>query len=463
MSSQLIERNVIDRAISEAMAQGADFAEVFAEDSRSSVASLDDSIVDELSAGHSRGVGIRIVYGETTGFAHTSDLSEKSILEAVRAARAVRNVGESKVIDQVDTSPKGIEPRDVKIDKQRQVELLRRLDAVARDQGDQIAQVVAGIGQSQRRILVANSNGLFVSDEQFRSRISVSAVAKGDTGLQTGYHTAALTLTLDELMDRVNIEDVAIEAALLALLKLDAKPAPSGALPVVIKGGSGGILFHEACGHGLEADHIVKGASVYANRLGEKVASDLVTLVDDGTVGSEWGTYRYDDEGNPAQTNVLIQDGVLVDYMWDRNRSVKENHEVSGNGRRQSYKHLPMVRMTNTFMLAGADQPEDIIADTLNGIYVAKLSGGQVNTTTGDFVFGTSEAYLIENGRITAPLRDTNLIGNGPEILSLIDAVGNDFSMTPGTCGKAGQSVPVGCGQATLRVSSMTVGGTADA
>ena len=463
MSSQLIERNVIDRVISEAMAQGADFAEVFAEDSRSSVASLDDSIVDELSAGHSRGVGIRIVYGETTGFAHTSDLSEKSILEAVRAARAVRNVGESKVIDQVGTSPKGIEPRDVKIDKQRQVELLRRLDAVARDQGDQIAQVVAGIGQSQRRILVANSNGLFVSDEQFRSRISVSAVAKGDTGLQTGYHTAALTLALDELMDRVNIEDVAIEAALLALLKLDAKPAPSGALPVVIKGGSGGILFHEACGHGLEADHIVKGASVYANRLGEKVASDLVTLVDDGTVGSEWGTYRYDDEGNPAQTNVLIQDGVLVDYMWDRNRSVKENHEVSGNGRRQSYKHLPMVRMTNTFMLAGADQPEDIIADTPNGIYVAKLSGGQVNTTTGDFVFGTSEAYLIENGRITAPLRDTNLIGNGPEILSLIDAVGNDFSMTPGTCGKAGQSVPVGCGQATLRVSSMTVGGTADA
>ncbi len=234
-------------------------------------------------------------------------------------------------------------------------------------------------------------------------------------------------------------------------------------MPVVLAGGSGGILFHEACGHGLEADHIVKEASVYVGRVGEQVASPLVTLVDDGTVGSEWGTYAIDDEGKPAQRNVLIDHGVLTDYLWDFLRSRREGRSSSGNGRRQSYQHLPMVRMTNTFLLAGDADPDEVVAQTPKGVYVAKLGGGQVNTTTGDFVFGTTEAYLIENGKITEPLRDANLIGNGPEILRRVDAVATDFGMTPGTCGKDGQSVPVGCGQATLRVTGITVGGTAGA
>jgi TldD protein len=231
---------------------------------------------------------------------------------------------------------------------------------------------------------------------------------------------------------------------------------------VVIKRGSGGVLFHEACGHGLEADLVGKGASVYRGKVGEMVASSLVTLIDDGTMSGEWGAIGIDDEGHHSQKNTLIENGVLTDYMWDYLRARKENHRQSGNGRRQSYMHLPMVRMTNTFVINGSSEPDDIVKATKNGVYVAKLGGGSVNTASGDFVFGMTEAYLIENGEITEPLREGNLIGNGPQVLRDIDMLGNDFAMgNPGTCGKDGQGVPVGDGQPTLRVKSLTIGGTA--
>ena len=221
-------------------------------------------------------------------------------------------------------------------------------------------------------------------------------------------------------------------------------------------------MFHEACGHGLEADLVAKGASVFADRLGEQVASPLVTLVDDGTMDREWGCLAIDDEGHPAQRNVLIEDGVLTDYLWDGLRARKEGRASSGNGRRQTYRHLPMVRMTNTYLLNAQSDPDDIVSSTEHGVYVAHLGGGQVNTATGDFVFGMTEAYLIEDGLITEPLREGNLIGNGPKVLEVIDAVGNDFEMgPPGTCGKDGQGVPVGDGVPTLRVTNLTVGGTA--
>jgi TldD protein len=230
----------------------------------------------------------------------------------------------------------------------------------------------------------------------------------------------------------------------------------------VIRCGSGGVLFHEACGHGLEADHIAKSVSVFAGQLDKVVASPLVTLVDDGTMSREWGALAIDDEGHPSARNVLIQDGMLTDYMWDWLRARREGRPAAANGRRQSYEYLPMVRMTNTFILAGPEDPDEIIRSTPRGVYVAKLGGGQVNTATGDFVFGMTEAYLIEDGRLTEPLRDANLIGNGPQVLRDIDAVANDFAMgPPGTCGKQGQSVPVGMGQPTLRVRALTIGGTA--
>jgi TldD protein len=480
----VIESAVLERVLGEALRHGGEFAEVFAEDRATSSSVLDDGRVEELSSGRERGAGIRVVVGETTGFAHTADLTEAGLLRAAEAASGVARRGQGGVAtasaialphtgssgwpDDTDEDERAAGDDGAAVGSGRlaskadSLEILRRADDAARATGGAISQVQAGCGSSRRRVLVANSDGLLAADDQWRTRFSVSCVAVGDTGLQTGFETAARTLGA-ELFEEVSVEELAEQAARRALAKLAARPAPSGELPVVLAGGSGGILFHEACGHGLEADHIVKEASVYVGRVGEQVASPLVTLVDDGTVGSEWGTYAIDDEGKPAQRNVLIDHGVLTDYLWDFLRSRREGRSSSGNGRRQSYQHLPMVRMTNTFLLAGDADPDEVVAQTPKGVYVAKLGGGQVNTTTGDFVFGTTEAYLIENGKITEPLRDANLIGNGPEILRRVDAVATDFGMTPGTCGKDGQSVPVGCGQATLRVTGITVGGTAGA
>ena len=286
-------------------------------------------------------------------------------------------------------------------------------------------------------------------------------MAVGDTGMQTGFESVGRPIGF-ELFDEYEVDALARTAANRALTKLGAQPAPSGSMPVVIGPGGGGVLFHEACGHGLEADLVAKQASVFRNRVGQQVAHPEVTLIDDGTMAREWGAYTIDDEGRPAQRNVLIENGVLTDYMWDLLRARKEGRESSGNGRRQSYQHLPMVRMTNTYLANGTESPDDIIAATDRGVYVAHLGGGQVNTATGDFVFGMSEAYLIVNGEIGPPIREGNLIGNGPEVLAGIEALGNDFAMgSPGTCGKDGQGVPVGDGTPTLRVASMTIGGTA--
>jgi TldD protein len=465
----VIETPVVERVLSSALQHGGDFAEVFAEDRSTSSAMLDDGRVEELSSGRERGAGIRVVSGETTGFAHTADLTEDGLLRAAEAASAVarggaggtRAVGVGPLGDQAQGSDGGGSGPRTAGSKGDALSLLRRADEAARASGGAISQVQAACGSSRRQVLIANSDGLLAGDRQARTRFTVSCVATGDTGLQTGYESAARTLGF-EMFDEVSVEELAEMAAKRALSKLAARPAPSGELPVVLAGGSGGILFHEACGHGLEADHILKDASVYTGMVGQQVASPLVTLVDDGTIGSEWGTFGVDDEGRPAQRNVLIDHGVLTDYLWDYLRARKEGRVSSGNGRRQTYQHLPMVRMTNTFLLPGEEDADEIVAQTPRGVYVAKLGGGQVNTTTGDFVFGTTEAYLIEGGKLTEPLRDANLIGNGPEILKRIDAVATDFAMTPGTCGKDGQSVPVGCGQATMRLTGVTIGGTAE-
>ncbi|MEI7654937.1 MAG: TldD/PmbA family protein [Actinomycetota bacterium] len=464
MSSDLIERSVIEGALAVAMARGGDFAEVFVEDRRTSSAMLDQGRVEELSSGRDRGAGIRVVVGDTTGFAHTADLSEAGLRVAAEAASAVARRGGGGVREialgslSSHRSVAQIRPDDV--ERATMVDTMRRADDSARSAGSSISQVNVGIGMSTRRFVVANSEGVYGADEQIRTRFNVQCVASGDTGMQTGYRPIAGTRGFEILSDDA-VNDAARGAAQQAITKLQARPAPSGDLPVVLAGGSGGILFHEACGHGLEADAIVKQSSVYAGQVGHMVASPLVTLVDDGSVVGEWGHLGIDDEGHATQRNVLIENGVLTDYMWDYLRARGQGRASSGNGRRQTYQHLPMVRMTNTFLLEGPDTAEDIIAQTPYGVYVAQLGGGQVNTTTGDFVFGMTAAFLIEDGKITSPLRDCNLIGNGPQILKRVDAVANDFSMTPGTCGKDGQQVPVGTGQATMRLSSVTIGGTA--
>ncbi len=462
----MIEESVLARVLGTALSTGGDFAEVFVEDRRSSSGLFDDGRVEELTSGRDRGAGIRVVSGETTGFAHTADLSEEGLrFAAEAAAAAARGAAEgTRVVDLSRTEahhPSAVSVPPDEVGKGGKVELLQRVDDAARSTGAAITQVSARYGDSRRRILVANSDGLLVGDEQVRTLFSVVCVASGDTGMQTGRETVGRTIGF-ELFDAYDVEELARQAAGRALTKLGARPAPSGEMPVVIAAGGGGVLFHEACGHGLEADLVAKGASVFRDRIGEKVAAESITLVDDGTMPDEWGCFGVDDEGHPAQQNVLIADGVLTDYLWDFLRARKEGRRSTGNGRRQSYQHLPMVRMTNTYLRNGTDDPDDIVASTPEGVYVKQLGGGQVNTATGDFVFGMTEAYLIEDGRITAPLREGNLIGNGPEVLTRIDALGDDFAMgSPGTCGKDGQGVPVGDGVPTLRVTALTVGGTA--
>ena len=464
----MIDQSVLQRVLGAALATGGDFAEVFVEDRRTSSAALDDGKVTDVSSGRDRGAGIRVIAGETAGYAHTADLSEAGLRAAADAASAAARQwgGGTRTVALGGGRPgrAGLDDSVVApetVPKAAKVELLMRADDAARSGNGAIRQVMAGYGDARRRILVANSDGLLATDDQVRTNFRVTCVAAGDTGMQTGYESTGFTLGF-ELFDRVDVEEMARTAARRAITKLRARPAPSGVLPTVINRGSGGVMFHEACGHGLEADLVGKDASVYRGRVGELVANPLVTLVDDGTMGPEWGAYAIDDEGHPAGRNVLIENGVLTDYMWDWLRSRKEGRASSGNGRRQSYRHLPMVRMTNTFVLNGADDPDDIIRDTRHGVYVARLGGGQVNTATGDFVFGMTEAYMIEDGEITEPIRDANLIGNGPEVLRNIDVVGNDFGMGgPGTCGKNGQGVPVGDGNPTLRVTSLTIGGTA--
>ncbi len=462
----MISQDIVERTLAVALSTGAEFAEIYAEDKHSTSLGVDDGKVEQVTSGRDRGAGIRVMRGETTGFAYTSDLSPAGLAAAAHTAAVAASQGDAATHTVAMTAPGTHQiaehvrlPDDVPTaDK---VDLVRRMDATSRSAGSEIVQVSASYADSRKRVMIANSDGVMVNDDIVRVLGRVNVVADGDVGMQTGYRSFGRTAGW-EVFDQIDVDELARDAARQAIVKLGARPAPSGEMTVVIKGGSGGVLFHEACGHGLEADLVAKGASVYRDRIGETVASPLVTLVDDGTLAGEWGTTAYDDEGHPTQRNVLIRDGVLVDYMWDHRRSRQEGRPHSGNGRRQSYMHLPMVRMTNTFVLNGPDRADDIISSTDHGVYVVELGGGSVDTASGDFVFGMREAYLIENGRITVPLRDGNLIGNGPQVLADIDMIADDFAMgAPGMCGKYGQGVPVGDGQPTLRVASMTIGGTA--
>jgi TldD protein len=465
----LIDESLVQTTLSAALRRGGDFAEVFVEDRRTSAARLDDGKVDNVTSGRDRGAGVRVVVGEATGFAHTADLTEAGLTKAAETAAAAARAGggptaASDLRRQDAPSPYDVTVAPESVPRQRKIDLLLKGDEAARASGGSVNQVMAFYSDNRRQILVANSDGLLAGDDVTRTLFAIQAVATGDTGMQTGYESIAGTVGF-ELFDETDVEDMGRKAAQRAITKLSARPAPSGTVPVVIKAGGGAVLFHEACGHGFEADAIEKGASVFTGRVGEQVASPLVTLVDDGTMSKQWGSAAIDDEGRPSQRNVLIENGVITDYMWDFLRARKKGRKSSGNGRRETYQDLPMVRMTNTYVLAGQDDPEELIANTPYGVYLARLGGGQVNTATGDFVFGTTETYLIEGGKITEPLRDANLVGNGPQVLADIDAVADDFAMAigGGMCGKQGQSVPAGMGQPTLRVKGITFGGTAGA
>ena len=458
--SELLDPALAERVLGRALANGGRFAEVFAERRGGLSMSIDESRVEAVQSGAEEGAGVRVVDGGTTYFAHVDGLDpadlERAADEAAAALRGDRR--EPHSLRALATTPLPIEVPPGEVPAERKAALLRELDERARDRGAEIAQLTASYLEARREIAVANSDGLFAADDRTRTRIGAQAVARRGETVETGAETLGAHRGFELLEDDPG--QIAEQAAAKALTLLDAVPAPSGSMPVVVGGGFGGVLFHEMTGHGLEADHVQKGASVYAGKLGEQVAQPLLNAYDDGRLPGEWGSDAIDDEGAPTQKTLVIEDGRLVSYLYDHLTAERDNVASTGNGRRESFRHLPIPRMTNTYIAPGEATPEEMIAAVDRGFYAVSFGGGQVDPATGDFVFGVSEGYLIEGGEVTRPCRGATLIGNCLQALAAIDAVGDDFFMKTGICGKGGQKVPVGTGQGHVRVGAMTVGGT---
>jgi TldD protein len=458
--SELIDPGVAERVLARALANGGRFAEVFAERRRGQTLAIDERRIESVQAGAEEGAGVRVVAGNTTYFAHVDGLEpadlERAADEAAAALRAERT--EPRPLQARQVTPLPIERRPEDVSADRKAEMLRELDERARAKGAEVAQFTASYAEARREVTVANSDGLFSGDDRTRVRIGAQAVARRDSTVETGAETLGAHRGFELLEDDPG--QIAEQAATKALILLDAVPAPSGSMPVVVGGGFGGVLFHEMTGHGIEADHVQKGASVYVGKLGERVGEPLLNAYDDGRLPGEWGSDAIDDEGQPTQKTQVIEGGRLTSYLYDHLTADRDGVESTGNGRRESFRHLPIPRMTNTYIAPGDATPEEMIAEVERGFYAVSFGGGQVDPATGDFVFGVSEGYLIEGGRVTRPCRGATLIGNCLDALAAIDAVGDDFFMKTGICGKGGQKVPVGTGQGHVRVRTMTVGGT---
>jgi len=456
----------IERYLSASLSAGGDYADLYFEYETSTSASLDESMVKSASQGISVGCGVRVISGERTGYAYTDDLSPERILHAARTAALIAS-GPAKqpVVGMTDRPLHNLYPvplPSVEADVMAKVELVQRADKAARAYDPRIKEVRVSYADNLRRILVIGSDGSFGEDSQPLSRMSVFCIAKSENGSARGTSGGGGRVALDFFQTEKTPEHFAEEAARQAIIQLDAREAPAGEMEVVLGPGWPGILLHEAIGHGLEADFNRKKTSAFSGMLGRRVASDKCTVVDNGTIPGRRGSLNVDDEGNQTENTVLIEKGILKGYLSDKLSSRLMGIPNTGNGRRESYQHIPMPRMTNTYMLSGQDAPEDIIRSVKYGVYAVNFGGGQVDITNGKFVFSASEAYLIEDGKVTSPLKDVMLIGNGPDVLTKVSMVGNDLQLDEGvgTCGKDGQSVPVGVGIPTLKVDRLTVGGT---
>jgi TldD protein len=463
-----ITRDDLEKYLGEALSQGGDYADLYFEYLVTSSIGIDESMVKSAAQGVSMGVGVRVIAGERTGYAYSDDLSPEKIRKAANVAAHIAaapakvekfdlNEGNKHNLYPVLMAPSETAFRE-------RVDLVKRADLAARAFDPRIFQVQAVYADNLRQVLVATSEGTLSVDRQPLSRLSVSALARQNGGPpQRGHAGGGGRMDLDYFLKEKTPEHFAHEAAREAIAMLDAVEAPAGEMTVVLGPGWPGILLHEAVGHGLEADFNRKGVSAFSGRMGQKVASELCTVVDDGTIGNRRGSLNVDDEGQPTQRNVLIENGVLRSYLQDKLSSTLLNAQATGSGRRESYAHIPMPRMTNTFMMSGESDPEEIIRSVPKGLYCVNFGGGQVDITSGNFVFSASESYFIEDGKLTRPVRNATLIGNGPEALKYVSMVGNDLRLDEGigTCGKDGQSVPVGVGIPTIKIDKMTVGGTA--
>jgi TldD protein len=458
----LVPPDLAQRAIERALRHGGDLAEVYAEERRGLSLSLDDARIERPQTGVERGASVRLVAGDATYFGHVDGLREDDLLRVADSVAQAARAGRSRSATvAAPAEPRGLHPVDQppgEVDAARKADMLRTCDEAARAAGAEVVQVSVGYAEGTRRVEVFNSDGVAASDDRTRIRLGVQVVARRNGTVETGSETRGGHAGFELLAERPEL--VAEKAARQALTMLDAREAPTGPMPVVVGNGFGGVLLHEAVGHGLEADAVQKRASVYAGRLGQRVAPPFVTAYDDGSFANAWGSDGIDDEGFPTQRTTIIENGELTSYLYDLVRARKDGVPSTGNGRRESFRHLPVPRMTNTFFAEGRATPEQLIQATDRGLYAVSFGGGQVEPATGDFVFGVSEGYLIEGGEVTAPVRGATLIGNGLDALQKIDGVASDLEIATGYCGKAGQRVAAGVGQPHVRIAALTVGGT---
>jgi TldD protein len=457
----LVPPELAGAVIRRALARGGDFGELYAEDRQGFALTLDDGRIERPQEGRERGACVRVVRGDSTYYGYVDGLGEDDLVRVAESvAQAVR--GEARepaalaAAERAAGHPVTQPPADV--DATRKAELLRLCDETARAAGPEVSQARIGYAENHSVVEVFNSDGLSAADDRTRVRLSAQVVARRGDRVETGTDTRGGHAGFELLSDTP--EQVAESAARKALALLDAVDAPTGRLPVVVGNGFGGVLLHEAVGHGLEADAVQKRASVYAGRVGDRLGQPGVVAYDDGLREGEWGSQGIDDEGTPTRRTTIVEDGVLTSFLYDVLRARKDGVESTGNGRRESFRHVPVPRMTNTYFAPGDASKDDLIASIDRGLYAVSFGGGQVEPATGDFVFGVSEGYLIEGGRVTAPVRGATLVGNGLEALMAVDGIADDLAIATGFCGKAGQSVPAGVGQPHVRIRELTVGGT---
>ncbi len=459
-----MEAAVLQRLLDLTLQRGGDYADIYIENKRTSGVWFEDHRLEKTHSGVDGGAGIRLIKGRQTAYVYSSDLSLGALEKAAGlAAQALHSTNNRVEAIPLVSSPlqhyPGREIHPGQVSWEHKIQRVLAADQAARSLGAPIRQVSVGVADLEKSVVFANSLGERVEDSYNRVRGMINVVASRDGILQTGYESiggvGGWELLGDELW-----EDRARKAAQLAVDMLSARPAPAGRMAVIMSAEAGGTMIHEACGHGLEADLVQKGLSVYQGRKGEMVASPLVTVIDDPTLNKRYGSYAFDDEGTAAQRTVLIEAGRLVNYLYDRYTALEDHTQSTGNGRRESYQHKPIPRMSNTYIAPGQDNPQDIIASTRRGLLVMKMGGGQVNTINGDFVFDVSEAYMIEDGKVAYPVRGATLTGNGPQALQDMDRVGSDLGFSIGVCGKSGQGVPVSDAQPTIRIKELTVGGT---
>lgn len=462
MLNKAVAQTVLDAALS----TGGEFAEIFLEDRRNQSISLRDNHVDTVLSGRIHGAGIRVFQGLNAIYTYTNDTGREGLLRcAQRAASAIRKAGNGRIKAQPIGRHTVMEDRHSAImlpgdtDAKKKIGVLRAANDAARAAGDEIVQVVCAYRDSEQDVTICNSEGLFVSDRRIYTRMMCEAVASNGSENQHGYEAPGAMMGYELFDSRVNPEAVGKEAAKIALTMLHAPECPAGVMPVVIDNGFGGVIFHEACGHSLEATSVAFGMSEFSGKLGQKIASPCVSAIDDGTIANEWGSQNIDDEGTLTTKLVLIENGVLKNYLIDKLGGKRMGMPSTGSGRRESYAFAPTSRMRNTYIAAGNDDEQQMIATMGDGLYARRMGGGSVNPATGEFNFAVSEGYLVKDGKIFSPVRGASLIGRGTEILWQIDRVGKNMKMAQGMCGSSSGNIPVNVGQPTIRVKSITVGG----